>query len=220
VGVEVTVTAEDDTLADGDQECTVTLAAASSLDPAYDGLDPDDVTVTVEDDDLPTVAFSAATYSVGEADGSATITVDLSGASAVTATVGYATANGTATAGSDYTSASGTLTFAPGVTTRTFSVPITSDSRDENDETVSLSLSSPSNATLGPPDSATLTIRDEDAPPTVQFRASAYQPSPKKLVGHHHRHPQRASGLTRSSLAAYANAPPPPSATTPPPAAP
>jgi hypothetical protein len=82
----------------------------------------------------------------------------LSGASAYTATVDYATAGGTATAGSDYTTASGILSFAPGVTSRTFAVPITNDAITEGDETVGLALSDPDNATLGSPDTAVLTI--------------------------------------------------------------
>ena len=173
-GVDVTVTAEDDSLVDGDQECLVTLAVASSLDPHYDGLDPDDVTVTVQDDDQPSVSFSDATYSVAEGDASATITATLSAAPLVTATVAFGTADDTATAGSDYTAASGTLTFAPGVTSQTFTVSVTDDSTDEDDETVSLTLSDPANATLGSTDTAALTITDNDDPPTVQFSTSAY----------------------------------------------
>lgn len=75
-------------------------------------------------------------------------------------TVNYATSNGTATAGSDYTATSGTLTFNPGQTSRTFTVPIIDDSLNEVDETVNLTLSNPSNATLGSPATATLTIID------------------------------------------------------------
>jgi hypothetical protein len=133
-------------------------------------------TLTIGDDDAPpTVQFSAAAYSVGESDGSATVTVSLSGPSEQTVTVNYATSNGTATAGADYTAANGTLTFNPGQTSQTFSVSILPDSDDEVDETVNLSLSGPSNATLGTPASATLTIGDDDvAPPTVQFSAAAY----------------------------------------------
>ena len=55
----------------------------------------------------------------------------------------YATANGTATAGSDYTATSGTLTFNPGVTSQTISVPIINDTAVEGNETFTVTLSDP-----------------------------------------------------------------------------
>jgi Calx-beta domain len=78
----------------------------------------------------------------------ATFMVKLSAATAQTVTVAYATGNGTATGGSDYISASGTLTFAPGTTTRPISVTINGDTLDEANETFFVNLSSPTNATL------------------------------------------------------------------------
>ena len=64
-------------------------------------------------------------------------------------TVQFTTANGTATAGSDYTAASGTLTFAAGSTSQTVTVAVTGDLSVESDETFSITLSNPSaNATL------------------------------------------------------------------------
>jgi hypothetical protein len=109
------------------------------------------------------LAFGAATYSVAENGGNATITVNRTGGSSGQVTVNYATANGTATAGSDYTSASGALTFAAGVTAQTFAVPILDDAVSEGSETISLSLSSPTGgATLGGQSTATLTIIDND----------------------------------------------------------
>ncbi len=108
--------------------------------------------------------FSSATYSVNEDAGSATITVTLGAASGVTVTVDYATSDGTAVAGSDYTTATSTLTFSPGVTSQTFTVPITDDTEIEEDETVNLVLSNPANTLLGSPSSAVLTIVDGDVP--------------------------------------------------------
>jgi hypothetical protein len=98
----------------------------------------------------------------------------LSAASGQVVTVDYATSDGTATAGSDYLAASGTLTFAPGVVSQTFTVPLLADTFDELDETVVLTLSEPSNAGLGFPNPATLTIVDTNIPPTVQFEAAIY----------------------------------------------
>src|SRR5207244_3295812 len=121
----------------------------------------------------PTAQFSAASYNVSENAGAATITVTLNAVSGLTATVNYATGNGTATAGSDYTSVSGTLNFAPGQTTKTFNVPIINDSALEPNETVTLTLSNPSNATLGAPNPATLIIVDDDGL-SVQFSSATY----------------------------------------------
>lgn len=122
----------------------------------------------------PIVRFWLETYSVDENDGTATITVVLNAASGNTVTVDYATSDGTARAGSDYSPASGTLTFNPGVTSRTFTVHITDDTLDEADETVTLALSNASNATLGGTNPTTLTIEDDDSLPTVSFGAATY----------------------------------------------
>ena len=89
--------------------------------------------------------------------------------------IGYATSNTTATAGADYTAASGTLTFGAGVTSLTFAVPILNDVLFDPAETVNLALSVPagSQAVLGAPATAVLMILDNDAP-KVQFAAAAY----------------------------------------------
>jgi formylglycine-generating enzyme required for sulfatase activity len=115
----------------------------------------------------PSVAFHVASSSTSESTGTADIPVVLSAATMLTVTVHYATGGGTAVAGSDYTATSGTLTFAPGETTKAVSVPLTPDTLDENDETLDVTLSSPANATLGASTVHTLTIIDDDAPPTV-----------------------------------------------------
>ena len=78
----------------------------------------------------------------------ATFTVTLSAASTETITVAYATGNGTATAGSDYQAASGTLTFAPGETSKTITVLVNGDRLGEPNETFFVNLSSPTNATI------------------------------------------------------------------------
>ena len=75
-------------------------------------------------------------------------TVTLSAAYDVPVTVDYATANGTATAGSDYQAASGTLTFAPGETSKTITVLVNGDRLAEPNETFFVNLSSPTNATI------------------------------------------------------------------------
>jgi Ca2+-binding RTX toxin-like protein len=89
-----------------------------------------------------------------------TYTVSLSSASPNTITVKYATSNVTATAGSDYTAKTGTLTFAPGVLTRNITIPILNDSLNEANETFRVTLSAPTNASLGIAKIATTTITD------------------------------------------------------------
>jgi hypothetical protein len=79
---------------------------------------------------------------------SATFTVTLSAASTQPVTVAYTTGNGSATAGSDYQAASGTLTFAPGQTSKTVTVPVIGDRSAEPNETFVVNLSSPTNATI------------------------------------------------------------------------
>ena len=90
-----------------------------------------------------------------------TFTVTLSAASAQPVTVQYATANGTAVAGSDYAAASGTLTFAPGETQKPVTVLVSRDTTAESSETLSLTLFSATNATLTKA-AATGTIVDDD----------------------------------------------------------
>ena len=89
-----------------------------------------------------------------------TYTVTLSRSDTRVITVNYATANGTATAGSDYTSRTGTLTFNSGVTSQSINIPILNDSINEANETFTLTLTSPTNANLGTRTSVTTTISD------------------------------------------------------------
>jgi hypothetical protein len=86
--------------------------------------------------------------------------------------VSYATLGGTATSGADYTAVSGTLNFAPGETTKTFTISILDDDYVEQPETVGLTLSNVTGgASLGT-GSATLTIVSDDATGTI---AATYQ---------------------------------------------
>ena len=93
--------------------------------------------------------------------GSFTFTVTLNPSSLQTVTVDYATNGGTATSGSDYTPANGTLTFSPGDTTKNVTVSIADDDVDESDETFNLTLSDAVNAGIPLP-TGTFTIQDND----------------------------------------------------------
>lgn len=116
----------------------------------------------------PTVSIAAASVTEGNSGTKTlTFTVSLSASSSSTVTVNYATSNGTATtADSDYVAASGTLTFTAGQTSKTFTVTINGDTKYEVDETFTVTLSSPSNATLGT-STATGTIINDDASPAI-----------------------------------------------------
>ena len=110
-------------------------------------------------------ALSVADAEVEEgADATLAFVVTLSKARVATTTVQYATSDGSATAGADYTSTSGTLTFVQMETTKTVSVPVLDDSHDEGSETMTLTLSNASGARLVD-STATGTITNSDPLP-------------------------------------------------------
>ena len=168
-----TVAIAPDTLDESDE--TVALTLSNPTGGATLGT-PAAAVLTISDNDAGGVLkFSAATYSVSEASASVTVTVTRSGGTASGVTVDYATSGGTGTAGSDYTLAIGTLSFGTGITSKTFTVPILPDTRDEANETVVLTLNNPTGgATLGTPNPATLTITDNDVGGTLKLSAATY----------------------------------------------
>jgi hypothetical protein len=109
--------------------------------------------------------LSAADYSVNEGDGYVTITVTRTGGSAGTVSVDYATTDDTAIAGSDYSEAQGTLNWDDGdAEAKTFPVTLIDDVLIEGNETLIISLGNvQGGAALGVPDTAVLTITDNDS---------------------------------------------------------
>ena len=97
----------------------------------------------------------------------ATFTVSLSAASGKDITVDYATSMEQRQQ-ELYTATSGTLTISAGATSGTFNVPVLADTTDENNETATITLSNASNASISD-STATLTITDDDAAPTIEF---------------------------------------------------
>jgi large repetitive protein len=164
--IAVNVTVNGDTTDEIDETFTVDLT-----NPINGTISDAQGTGTITDDDnAPTVSFSSATYTIGEAAGTATVTVNLSAASGKPVTVAYATADGTATQPGDYTTSSGTLTFAPGDVSETFMVSIINDSLAEASESLSVTLSSPSNTSISGTNPATVTITDDgDANPSISI---------------------------------------------------
>jgi hypothetical protein len=125
----------------------------------------------------PTVRFLSSTYGVMEGAGLVSVTAVLSSSTNQTVTVNYATSNGTALAGTDYGATSGTLMFS-GQLSATFMVPILDDNQvgEASPETVNLTLSNPTGATLGNPSTAIINISEDNdaAAPTVQFSSLTY----------------------------------------------
>jgi CSLREA domain-containing protein len=111
--------------------------------------------------------FSPQNFSRPEFEGQTIFTVSRTGGSGAV-TVDYATSDGTATQRTDYTLAAGTLSFANGETSKTFSVLINEDSYVEGDETFNLTLTNATGgAILGANSSATVTLKDNDTSPST-----------------------------------------------------
>jgi hypothetical protein len=128
--------------------------------------------VTITEDDPPPPAgslqFGATGFIVAENGVSVAISVTRAGGSAGAVSVDYASSDGSATAGSDYTATAGTLSFADGVSSQSFNVPILDDVGFEGDETLNLSLSNATGgASIGTPATASVTIADDDPPPQL-----------------------------------------------------
>ena len=133
-------------------------------------------TIVDDDDAHPTLSINDVSYTESGSAGNATFTVTLSAASGQDIEVDYATSNGTAASGSDYTASTGTVTILAGNTTQTFNVPILVDTLDEVNETATLTLSNASNATISDA-TGTLTIVDDDDPPTLSINDVSYTES-------------------------------------------
>ena len=113
-------------------------------------------------------SFNAATSNASEGSGSALISLDRVGGASGTVTVDYVTSNGTGIAGTDYTFTTGTATFLNGQTLQTISVPLINNTKDEPSRTFNVTLSNPTGgAFLGAFTTHSLTITDDDPPPTV-----------------------------------------------------
>jgi hypothetical protein len=129
------------------------------------------------------VQFQSGSSNGSEATSPALITVTLSAVSGKTVTVNYATADGTAAAGADYTASGGTITFTPGQTSKTINVPVINDASPESNETFILSLSGPTNAGLGTPLTHTYTINNDDTAAVIRRSGQPYEESLYSLIG-------------------------------------
>ncbi|MGI9251689.1 MAG: beta strand repeat-containing protein [Pseudohongiellaceae bacterium] len=155
---------------------TISVGANTFTDEAGNDNTASATPFTVVLDGPATLTANAPTAEEGNALG---FVLSLSKESLVSVVVSYATSDGTATAGTDYTAATGTVTFAPSITTRNVSVVTADDSIYEGStaETVMLVISEPMNVSLGTNDPATLTatgsITDNEDPPVISLAATA-----------------------------------------------
>ena len=152
----ISVATLDDTVPEVEEGFTVVLS-----NPSGAGLEDDTGEGTITDDDVPALAIDDAPAVVEG--GTAEFVVRLSEVSSLAVTVDFETVDGTAEAGSDYTAASGTLTFTVGETTQTISVATLDDTVPEAEEGFTVVLSNPSGAGLGD-DTGEGTITDNDQP--------------------------------------------------------
>ncbi len=113
------------------------------------------------------VQFTATSMKVIEDVGTLSVIVVRTGGTTGNLSVDYATTEGTAIAGQDFTSTSGTLTFTGGETTKTIQIPIADDATTEFDETFSISLSTANLEALGAPAKLVVTLQDHDTVPTI-----------------------------------------------------
>ena len=140
----------------------ITVTASNGVAPAA----TQTFSITVLDGGI--LRLASPTYAAGESDGSVAVTVQRTGGSAGTTEVNYSTSNGTANSSSDFTQASGKLTFADGETSKTVVVPVINDPVNERDETFTFNLGTVSgSATLGTPTAAAVTITNDDPLPTL-----------------------------------------------------
>ena len=167
----ITVPVTTDTLAEPDEAFTLVLT-----NPTGATLGTGTATGTIIDDDefvpppppppvTPTVSIEDVTIDEGDGPGNATFTVRLSEATTQPVTVNFATQDGTAIGGSDFTATNGLLTFAPGEVAKTIIVPVLGDTAVEPDETFAVVLTGPSGAALGANAVGTGTLRNDDTAP-------------------------------------------------------
>jgi hypothetical protein len=134
---QITVAVRGDTIDEHDEEFAVNLSAASGADIS----DGEGTGTIVDNDAAPSITISDVSKKEGRRGTTAfAFTVSLSGVSEKSIFVDYATANGTATAGQDFIAALGTLTFAPGQTSRVLTINVNGDRTREASETFFVNL--------------------------------------------------------------------------------
>src|SRR5215211_4615804 len=164
---------------DAEDPETLTFALSNALPGAAAVLGaPATATITITDDDPPgAIDFKSLHYDVDETAGQATVTVERVGGVGGAVSIDYQTSDGSATAGADYTTTGGTLTWAAGDSAdKTFPVPVKWDGRAEGTETINLTLTNPGGgADQGPSSAALIRIGDDGASGPLALSANAYR---------------------------------------------
>lgn len=161
----INVTVNSDTIFEANETFFVNLTS-----PTNATISDNQGTGTINNDDAePSISINNVSVTEGNSGTTtAAFTVSLSHASSQTITVNFATAAGTATAGVDYVSTSGTVTFNPGQTTRPINVTVNGDTTLEPNETFTVNLSAPVSSTIADNQGAG-TINDDDSQPTISI---------------------------------------------------
>jgi hypothetical protein len=161
----LTITPVNDLLAEGAESVQLTLSGGTG----YAVGSPNAATGTIADNDVASLSVSDASTTEGNGGSrTVTVTVTLSNPSTATVTVAYTTIAVTATAGTDYQTASGTLTFNTGQTSQNITLTVLGDRVLEADETFQVKLSAPVNATLTDDTGVVTIVNDESALSTAE----------------------------------------------------
>ncbi|MBD2072959.1 DUF4347 domain-containing protein [Phormidium sp. FACHB-592] len=176
----ITVNATGDTKFEPDETFQLSLTGAATISGAVNLGSTSTASGTITNDDSqPTISIGNVSQTEGNSGTSAySFTVSLSNASTQTVAVNYTTADGTATvADSDYVAVTGTLSFAPGETSKTITVLVNGDTKFEADQSFSVALSNASNGTLASNGGSlgnnigTGTIVNDDTRPTISINS-------------------------------------------------
>jgi len=157
---DITATGIDDTEFDGNQNYTIILSPVSSTDNSFNGIDLQDVSLTNFDNDI--VNFSSASQSIFESTGAVMVTVKLDAINPLEIKVPY-TVSGTATgSGIDYDLTAGDIVVPAGMLLNSVSFNVIDDMIEEPDETVIITIGTPTNVVAGAIAIQTVTILDND----------------------------------------------------------
>jgi hypothetical protein len=167
---EVTIDILDNVVINEDKTFTVNL---SNVGGGATAGTPASVTVTILENDVE-LLFDPSSITVNENAGTASLNVKRIGDADSAVQVDFATADGTAIAGSDYTLTTGTLSFAAGVLTQSITVPLINDNQEEAGEAFTVALSNPTGAAnLGSAPTATVNITNDDIAGSLSIDSTA-----------------------------------------------
>jgi len=162
-----------DTLDEPDE--TLTLQLSNAVNAAISVSSNPSVVLILDDDPAPAISVNDVTVIEGTAGTTdAVFTLSLSSVSGRQVNVNFATANGTATAGADYQSATGTVTFNPGETSKPITVVVNGDVLNESNETFFVNLSNANNATLADSQGQGTIINGAPSGGVIRFSAANY----------------------------------------------